>query len=157
MPSYIADYLNSLGPGAELDEVMAAIRAKSTPIWGDWVPDPNFSGLNVGMAYSLPPDGRWMTDGKLMKVWGRFAFSAKGSSVGEFRIGGLPLASGVTVPAWAGTIGYAAGLVGITNIRCTLNAAEAFLRLYDQAGSFVTDAGVSNAFSITFAADFEIP
>ena len=57
---------------------------------GTWTPAPEFGGNSVGITYSHGPSGYYTKVGRMVFVWFGFKFSSKGTSIGAFKIGGLP-------------------------------------------------------------------
>jgi len=57
---------------------------------GTWTPTPQFGGGSTGMTYSTSPTGHYTKIGNLVFVQLGFHFNNKGSSTGDFTIGGLP-------------------------------------------------------------------
>ena len=78
------------GGGLTFNGDTAAANALDDYEEGTWTPSPNFGGNSAGMTFAVGPTGYYTKVGRMVFVWFGFRFSNKGTSVGTFKITGLP-------------------------------------------------------------------
>ena len=78
------------GGGLTFNGDTAAANALDDYEEGTWTPAPQFGGNSAGMTFDHGPTGYYTKVGRMVFVWFGFRFSNKGTSVGAFRIRGLP-------------------------------------------------------------------
>jgi hypothetical protein len=61
---------------------------------GTWTPTPTFGGGSTGITYATAPVGYYTKVGRMVHIQFGFQLTNKGSSTGNFQVGGLPFTAG---------------------------------------------------------------
>lgn len=122
---------------------------------GSFSPTVSFGGAAVGITYSLQ-QGLYVKAGQLVLAKGRVTLSAKGTSTGAARIGGLPFTSAaaygaVTIGWYAAMSGLAAAMAGYMD---PSNSSFALMVHGAANTTGITDANFSATSSIIFTAAY---
>jgi len=122
---------------------------------GTWTPTLTFGNLAVGMTYANR-SGTYCKVGRQVSLVGTFALSAKGSSTGTARLGGLPFTS-MAQDGGSFIAGYTANLSTITGaVMGTLGASATTANLTNGNGnpSNLSDTNFANNSQINFAGTY---
>lgn len=122
---------------------------------GTWTPTLTFDNLAVGMTYANR-SGTYCKVGRQVSLVGTFALSAKGSSTGTARLGGLPFTS-MAQDGGSFIAGYTANLSTITGaVMGTLGASATTANLTNGNGnpSNLSNTNFANNSQINFAGTY---
>jgi hypothetical protein len=122
---------------------------------GTWTPTLTFGNLAVGMTYANR-SGTYCKVGRQVSLVGTFALSAKGSSTGTARLGGLPFTS-MAQDGGSFIAGYTANLSTITGaVMGALGASATTANLTNGNGnpSNLSDTNFANNSQINFAGTY---
>jgi hypothetical protein len=122
---------------------------------GTWTPTLTFGNAAVGMTYANR-SGTYCKVGRQVSLVGTFALSAKGSSTGTARLGGLPFTS-MAQDGGSFIAGYTANLSTITGaVMGTLGASATTANLTNGNGnpSNLSDTNFANNSQINFAGTY---
>jgi hypothetical protein len=123
----------------------AAVEGYST---GSYTPAVAFGGASVGVTYGATNGATWVKIGKLVYITGRLALTAKGSSVGNATITGLPFAAAVTNAGHA-TLGLYSNVTTITGtLFANLANGSTTATLFTTPTTVLTDANFQNTTAI---------
>jgi hypothetical protein len=128
----------------------------STYAEGTWTPTVSFNNASVGVTYSAQV-GTYTRIGDRVLAEGRVTLSAKGSSTGAVRIGGLPFTTGSS-SAFSGSVAFYVNGATYTGVLTGLTTASStnFSLWVVNNGTTTqfTDAGVTNTFDIIISISY---
>lgn len=101
---------------------------------GLWTPAPKFGGNAVGMTFSAQ-QGRYQRSGNVCKLWAWIAMTAKGSSVGQATISGLPYAASSAMSFYAGTVPYWGSMTALVSMGVAVVGGSSSLNFYGAAAA----------------------
>jgi len=118
---------------------------------GTFVPGIQFGGAAVGMTFSTQV-GRFTRIGRLVHFEINLILTAKGTSVGQMWVVGLPYPA-----ALRAAVTCAAGWVGTSEPNGVVGPGNTVITVYDgSTGNGATDADVSNASAFSFSGVYSV-